>query len=116
MKVFVQSNQIWFECGVRIEEPENENKSKFRYVVNFCIVLASLGTFALLSILYIISQIAELHIIEVLYVGMQIQMPFLGLASLFCLLFHRKNIRQMIQKVQERVDQCRLFTTGRKMS
>lgn len=107
MKVFVQSKQIWFECGVRVEESENENKSKFRYVVNFCIVLASLGSFALLSILYITSKISELQIIEVLYVGMQIQMPILGLASLFCLRFHRQNIRRMIHKVQERVDLCK---------
>lgn len=99
MKVFVESIKVWFECGLRIDQTESNN-SKLWSLMNLFFLLLSQGSYFLLSILYIIVYFNEIDIIQLLYIGLQVQMGFLALSSSFCLHIQRKNIVKMIQKVR----------------
>lgn len=107
MKVFVESKKVWFECGIRTEEIETGKFKSLRFM-NLFLLLLSQGSYFLLSILYNVMYFNEIDIVQLLYIGLQIQMGFLALSSSFCLHFQQKNILKMIQTVQSFVDKSNL--------
>lgn len=104
MKIFVESKNVWKQCGL-ITEADVSIVSKIFYFIHFILILSSQGLYFVLSVLYIAIYFAETDIIHLLYIGLQSQMAFLALSSFFCLHLQRQNITKMIEKIQKLVDE-----------
>lgn len=108
MQVLQLNKKISTFCGMCSEE--SDNRSAFRQIMNFVIIVSSLSLLGFSSLYFAADQLNKGDIVEFLFGFLSATPSFITLGTYITITYRRKDVRIIFHELQEIVDQSKFHT------